>query len=93
MLCGYKLLSSEGFKAENSTIKLLMTTPHAVWSVAEHGPTDVLVKTLKPMMEKTGVTAYFCGHDHNMQHLNDSGIDYYVVGAGHLTDPSMAHKV
>ena len=40
-----------------------------------------------------GVTAYFCGHDHNMQHLNDSGVQYYVVGAGHLTDPSTEHKV
>lgn len=64
-----------------------------VWSVAEHGPTKDLVDKLKPMLERAGVTAYFCGHDHNMQHIADSGVQYYVVGAGHLIDPSMAHKV
>ena len=64
-----------------------------MWSIAEHGPTDTLVKNLKPMLEQYGVTAYFCGHDHNMQHLNDSGVQYYVTGAGHLVDPSQAHKV
>ncbi len=65
----------------------------AVWSVAEHGPTKELVKDLKPMLEQYGVTAYFCGHDHNMQHIRDSGVEYFVVGAGHLIDPSEAHKV
>lgn len=64
-----------------------------MWSVAEHGPTDILVERLKPMMEKYGVAAYYCGHDHNLQHLTDGLIQYYVVGAGHLIDPSMAHKV
>lgn len=65
----------------------------AVWSVAEHGPTQVLVENLKPLLEQYGVTAYFCGHDHNMQHLTDSGVQYYVTGAGHLTDPSHSHSV
>ncbi len=65
----------------------------AVWSVAEHGPTQELVQKLKPMMEKYGVSAYYCGHDHNLQHLTDSTIQYYVVGAGHLIDPSLAHMV
>ena len=51
------------------------------------------MKNLKPMLEQSGVTAYFCGHDHNMQHLNDSGVQYYVVGAGHVIDPSMSHEV
>jgi len=64
-----------------------------VWSVAEHGPTKELVKDLKPIMERYGVDAYFCGHDHNMQHIRDTGVEYFVVGAGHLIDPSEEHKV
>jgi tartrate-resistant acid phosphatase type 5 len=64
-----------------------------VWSVAEHGPTDTLVHKLKPLLEKYNVTAYMCGHDHNLQHITDSGVQYYVTGAGHLIDPSTAHKV
>jgi tartrate-resistant acid phosphatase type 5 len=64
-----------------------------VWSVAEHGPTDTLVRKLKPLLEKYNVTAYMCGHDHNLQHITDSGVQYYVTGAGHLIDPSTAHKV
>ena len=65
----------------------------SVWSVAEHGPTKILVDRLKPLLELYGVTAYICGHDHNMQHLNDSGVQYYVSGAGHLIDPSHEHEV
>ena len=34
-----------------------------------------------------------CGHDHNLQHITDSGVQYYVTGAGHLIDPSTAHRV
>ena len=45
------------------------------------------------MMDKYGVAAYYCGHDHNLQHLTDATIQYYVVGAGHLIDPSLAHMV
>ena len=64
-----------------------------MWSVAEHGLTDTLIQKLKPLLEKYNVTAYMCGHDHNLQHITDSGVQYYVTGAGHLIDPSTAHKV
>ena len=71
----------------------LILSLHTVWSVAEHGPTDVLVQRLKPLLEKYNVTAYMCGHDHNLQHITDSNVQYYVTGAGHLIDPSMKHEV
>ena len=60
---------------------------------AEHGLTDTLIQKLKPLLEKYNVTAYMCGHDHNLQHITDSGVQYYVTGAGHLIDPSTAHRV
>lgn len=66
-----------------------------VWSVAEHGPTEILVQRLRPLLMKYNVTAYFCGHDHNAQHIHESGssVEYFVTGAAHKTDPSEAHKV
>ena len=66
---------------------------HAVWSVGHHGPTDVLVEKLNPMLVKYKVAAYFSGHDHDMQHLNDSGVQYFLSGAGHLVESSQKHKV
>ena len=41
------------------------------------------------------MNAYFCGHDHSMQHLREEGsnVDYFLVGAGHETDSSTKHKV
>ena len=44
---------------------------------------------------KYNVTAYFCGHDHNAQHIHEqnSSVEYFVTGAAHKTDPSEAHKV
>ena len=67
----------------------------AVWSMAKHGPTEVLVERLKPLLEQHNVSAYFSGHDHNLQYIQeaDSNVSYFVVGAGHLTDPSDDHKV
>ncbi len=63
-----------------------------MWSVAEHGPTAILVNQLRPLLEKYNVTAYLCGHDHSEQYINTgSGIDYHVMGAAHVTDSSTAH--
>jgi len=66
-----------------------------VWSVSEHGPTQSLVNRLRPLLIKYNVTAYFCGHDHAMQHLHEenSTVEYFVAGAGHDTNPSQRHLV
>ena len=46
-----------------------------------------LVASLVPIFERTGVQAYVCGHDHNLQHHRPEGspVDYFVSGAGSLT--------
>jgi len=57
---------------------------HPVYSSGEHGPTARMIHHLRPLMEKYKVTAYFCGHDHALQHLQDgSGIEYFCSGAGY----------
>lgn len=62
-----------------------------VWSVAEHGPTQCLLDHLKPLLEKYEASAYFCGHDHNLQHIksNDSTVEYFLSGAGDMINPSL----
>ncbi|XP_077981512.1 tartrate-resistant acid phosphatase type 5-like [Glandiceps talaboti] len=91
--------ASEQWQWIDSTLRnstddyIIMGGHYPVWSIAEHGPTSLLVQTLKPMLEKYGVTAYFCGHDHNLQHLkeNTSTVEYFVIGSAHVVDPSIAH--
>ena len=42
---------------------------HPVYSDAAHGDTKELVEVLGPLLEQQGVHAYFCGHDHDLQHM------------------------
>ncbi len=46
---------------------LLVAGHYPVLSVAEHGPTKILVDRLMPMLYKYRVTAYMCGHEHNLE--------------------------
>ena len=47
-----------------------------------------LLPTLEPILQKYGVQAYFCGHEHNLQYLHqeDSSVHYVISGGGSLTD-------
>jgi len=58
---------------------------HPVFSASpKHGNTPELIAKFKPLFDKYGVDFYFCGHDHDMQHLRPSGskVDYIVTGSG-----------
>lgn len=47
-----------------------------------------LLPALEPILEKYGVQAYFCGHEHNLQYIHqpNSSVHYVVTGGGSLTD-------
>lgn len=74
--------------ASTSNYRYLAVVGHyPIWSVAEHGPTECLVKKLRPLLFKYQVNAYFCGHEHDMEHIKETGdnntsVEYIVSGAG-----------
>ena len=65
---------------------------HPVHSGGVHGDTAELVAWLKPLLERHGVQAYICGHDHDLQHLVDGGVSYVCTGAGSEVRPVFAVK-
>jgi len=70
---------------EASTADWLFVVGHyPIYSGGEHGNTAELDKNLLPMMKKANVDMYLCGHDHTLQHLQDSptGIQYFLSGNG-----------
>lgn len=61
---------------------------HPVYSAGtKHGGTPELLNSLNPILEKNKVEFFFCGHDHDLQHLKPSAsaVDYIVSGAGSET--------
>jgi hypothetical protein len=57
---------------------------HPVYSNGSHGDTTELVEKLAPMLQAAGVQLYFCGHDHDLQHLELAGqkTSFVLSGGG-----------
>ena len=99
--CSWQTVKTEGHTCtereresihERIILYNVIHTQSGLWGTTVHA-TDVLVEKLNPMLVKYKVAAYFSGHDHDMQHLNDSGVQYFLSGAGHLVESSQKHKV
>lgn len=80
------------FQNTESVTTRIVFGHYPVWSVGMHGPTPHLIKYLKPVLEKYTVLAYFSGHDHNIQHLENNGINYFVTGNAALANEEFPHK-
>jgi acid phosphatase len=62
---------------------------HPVFSGgSKHGDTRELVDVFPGLFKRTGVQAYFCGHEHDLQHIERDGIAYIVSGAGSEVRPT-----
>jgi hypothetical protein len=59
---------------------------YPVYSGGENG-SSFEMKQLELLMYRYKVDAYFCGHDHSLQHLfnKHTGIHYFVCGSGSST--------
>ena len=58
---------------------------HPVFSASKtHGNTPEMIQRVKPLLEKYHAQFYFCGHDHDFQHLRENGkdLEYVVTGTG-----------
>ncbi|KAJ8040893.1 Tartrate-resistant acid phosphatase type 5 [Holothuria leucospilota] len=82
-------LESELASASSETY-VIVAGHYPVWSIGSHGPTDCLVEQVKTLLEAYNVTAFFGAHDHCLQHIHEdnSRVEYFVSGGGHLLDPS-----
>ena len=61
---------------------------HPVFSGGQHGDTAAMKRTVRPLLERYGVHAYVCGHDHCLQDIVVQGIHYLTTGAGSSTKPA-----
>lgn len=56
---------------------------HPVYSYGKHGNEKRMIELVSPLLEKYGVNAYLCGHDHDRQLLGPvQGVYYIVSGTG-----------
>ncbi|KAF7639725.1 Metallophos domain-containing protein [Meloidogyne graminicola] len=90
---------------KNSDADYLFVAGHyPIYSTCEHGGFQCLQK-LDSLLHKFGVNAYFCGHDHNLQHIKiikenidknnneeeKTFVNYIVSGAASRSDRSAKH--
>lgn len=69
---------------------------HPVYSASQkHGNTEEMIARVKPLLEKYHAQFYFCGHDHDFQHLHEKGgnVEYIVTGTGGEIRPSSSNEM
>ena len=55
---------------------------HPLYSNGLHGDTQALIDEWGPLFQDHGVDFYFCGHDHDLQHLELEGVHTSFVLSG-----------
>ncbi len=55
---------------------------HPIYSDGHHGDTDRMIEDLLPVLKEHRVDVYLAGHDHDMQHFDRDGIQFFIVGGG-----------
>ncbi len=74
----------ERLAADRSDWKIVVGH-HPILSSGNHGESPGVVEHIKPLLERYGVQAYFNGHEHDLEHLTEQGVDYICSGSGALS--------
>jgi len=63
---------------------LVVTGHHPLYSNGQHGDDPALIKDWDALFREHGVHFYFCGHDHDLQHLEFDGhpTSFVISGGG-----------
>jgi metallophosphoesterase superfamily enzyme len=75
---------------------ILVFGHHPIYSASKtHGNTKEMIERVKPLLEQYHAQFYFCGHDHDLQHLREKGgkVDYIVTGTGGDTRPCSTNEL
>ena len=59
---------------------------HPTRSNGDHGPNVDLIEHLEPVLQSYGVTAYFSGHDHDLEHLKGPDMKFHQIVSGAGSD-------
>jgi acid phosphatase len=74
----------EKLAADRSAWKIVVGH-HPILSSGNHGEAPALAARVKPLLERYGVQVYLNGHDHDLEHLVDTGVNYICSGSGALS--------
>lgn len=55
---------------------------HPIYSGGEHGNSPELIQKVLPLLIEHKVDLYCNGHDHDLQHLQSDGLNFFCSGAG-----------
>jgi acid phosphatase len=74
----------ERLAADRSAWKIVVGH-HPILSSGNHGEAPALAERIQPLLERYGAQVYFNGHDHDLEHLVENGVDYVCSGSGALS--------
>jgi tartrate-resistant acid phosphatase type 5 len=75
---------------------ILVFGHHPIYSASKkHGNTQEMIDLVKPLLQQYKAQFYFCGHDHDFQHLHEKGknVEYIVTGTGSEVRPSSTNEM
>jgi tartrate-resistant acid phosphatase type 5 len=78
-----QLKEVEARVASSKALWKIMVGHHPPRSNGVHGNNTEIMQHLEPLLVKYGMSAYFAGHDHNLEHLQlENGLNIFVSGGG-----------
>ncbi|CAF0755046.1 unnamed protein product [Brachionus calyciflorus] len=57
---------------------LIVAGHHPVWSMGQHGSVNCLVRNLRPLLHSYRVSAYLSGHEHDLEHIQNTYLNWTV---------------